>query len=115
MNTATASTITLAKVENHEGNGQCAQCGREGLTWVAILSDGSGVGMECSKRILGFRPGAKSYDWVANFDAVAEHSEYGDIYVMWQRRGRNETRETRNGALISVGGVRGDWDRKGWL
>ncbi|OZD23790.1 hypothetical protein CH253_07975 [Rhodococcus sp. 06-156-3C] len=109
------NALTLVKVENREGDGRCAECEREGLTWVAILSDGSGVGLECSKRVLGFRPVAKSYAWVADFEAVAEFSEYGDTFVLWQHRSGSETRETRNGALVAVGGVRGAWQRKGWL
>lgn len=108
-------TVTLARVEDREGEGTCAACGREGLRWIAILSDGTGVGLECAKRVLGFRPAPASYNWIADFTAVAEHHDYAVVYVLWQHKRGNATRETRNGALTQVGGVRAEWARRGWL
>lgn len=111
----TAPTLQISKIEDREDSGECGACGRTNLRWIAILSDGTGVGMECAKKILGYRPATKSFDWIAHFTPVAEHVEYGTTYVMWQRKCGNETRETQDGVLMVVGGVRNDWTKKGWL
>jgi hypothetical protein len=106
--------IRIVKIEDFEGYGCCSSCGREDLRWIATLSDGTQVGMECAKRILGFRPSPKAYNWVSDFRPVAEHTEHGSTYVMWQHKTCNQTRETRDGVLVSVGGIRQDWRRHGW-
>jgi hypothetical protein len=106
--------ITLAKIEDREGDGTCSSCNRQGLRWIAVLSDGTAVGLECANKILGFRPARTAYSWAEHFTAVAEHTESGSVYVLWQRKGGRETRETRNGILESVGGARRDWISRGW-
>lgn len=110
-----AHTLNLVKVEDHEGDGRCGECGREGLRWIARLSDGSGVGLECSKKLLGYRPGPKTYDWVAHFLPVAEYHDYGNTYVLWRHKTGKETRETLNGHLVAVGGCAQEWVERGWL
>ncbi len=119
MTTATATKLTIARIDDHEGDGDCSNCGRTGLRWIATLSDGSKVGLECAKKLLGFRPAPAAYQWVGFFEPVAEHVErYGYdtvTWVLWQRKGGAETRETRNGVLMTVGGCRKDWTKKGWL
>jgi hypothetical protein len=109
------AAVTLTKIEDHEGSGTCGQCGREGLRWVATMSDGSLVGLECAKKIIGYRPSPDSYRWVADYVATAEHAEYKQSYVLWTHRCGNGTRETCNGVLTAVGGVSKQWERKGWL
>jgi hypothetical protein len=111
----TGGPLTLAKIEDREGDGTCSACDREGLRWVAILSDGTGVGLECAKKILGFKPAPGSYAWVADFRPSAEHRDHAVIYVLWQHKRGNATRETRNGHLTEIGGVRNTWIRRGWL
>lgn len=111
----TATTLHIAKIEDREFEGECSACPKTGLRWIAILSDGTAVGLECAKKILGYRPAPNVYNWIADFTPAAEHVEYGDTWVMWQHKTRNETRETRNGHLMTVGGVRTDWTRRGWL
>ena len=110
------ATLTITKIEDLEGDGQCGECGRNGLRWLATLSDGTRVGLECAKKVLGFRPKPLAYDWIADYEISAEHSECGSHYVMWQRKGNpGFTRETKNGSLMQVGGVRADWIKRGWV
>lgn len=107
--------IHIAKIEDHEGDGRCGSCGRENLRWVATLSDGSQVGLECAKKVIGFKPAPIEYSWIGDYEIVAEHVEYGRTHVLWQRKGGNATRETRGGVVVSVGGVRARWIADGWL
>lgn|SRR5574342_47012 len=109
------TTLVISKIEDREFEGECGECGRHGLRWVAILSDGSAVGLECAKRVLGYRPAPATYQWVSDFEPVAEHTEHAQTWVMWQRKGGTATRETLNGRLVAVGGVRADWLKRGWL
>jgi hypothetical protein len=111
----TTATLTITRIDDHEGDGECSSCRRTGLRWVATLSDGTAVGLECAKKILGWKPAPASYNWIADFTPVAEHVDYGDTLVMWQHKTGNQTRETCNGVLVTVGGVRADWTKKGWL
>ncbi len=66
--------LTVWRVEDHEGNGECQRCGKTGLRWVAYLSDGSRVGGECAKRLLGWAPTRKGFSWVTGLFVVAEGS-----------------------------------------
>lgn len=111
----TTTKIHLVKIEDHEGDGRCGACGREGLRWIAVLSDGTQVGTECAKAVLGYRPTARDYSWVVDYTAVAEHVEYGVTYIMWQHKRGARTVATRNGVLDTVGGVRAEWTRRGWV
>lgn len=111
----TTATLTIARIDDHEGDGDCSNCGRTGLRWIATLSDGTKVGLECAKKILGFRPAPQKYQWIADFTPIAEYVEYGSTYVLWKHKVGNGTRETRDGVLVSVGGCRNDWIRRGWL
>lgn len=108
------TTIKLHKIEDYEGHGICRECGREGLRWIATLSDGSQVGLECSKRVLGFKPAPKAYNWLADFRPVAEFNDCGNLHVMWQHKAGTATRETLNGNLVQIGGVSAKWQQRGW-
>jgi hypothetical protein len=46
---------------------------------------------------------------------VAEHTDGGATFVLWQHRTGTATRETRNGHLARVGGVAAAWRAAGWL
>lgn len=107
--------LTVQVVEDREGQGECSNCPKVGLRWVAILSDGSAVGLECAKRLTGYAPRRIAYDWIPDFVRVAEHSDDGTLFVMWQHKAGNATRETRNGHPTQIGGVRAEWIRRGWL
>ena len=109
------ATLTLSKIEDREGFGACGECGREGLRWIATLSDGSTVGLECSKKVLGFKPAPKTYNWVPDFRPVAEFNDCGNVHVMWQHREGSATRETLNGNLVQIGGVATKWRQRGWV
>lgn len=111
----TATTPTLWKIEDHEGHGECSACPKTGLRWVATLSDGSTVGLECAKKMIGYRPAPTAYNWINDFEAIAEHHGIGSLYVLWRHKTRNQTRETRNGALTSIGGAHAEWLKEGWI
>jgi hypothetical protein len=111
----TTTQITVTRYEDHEGDGTCATCGREGLRWIVRLSDGSGVGTECAKAVLGHKPAPKDYNWIADYIAVASVVAYGETMVLWQHRTGSQTRETRNGQLSQIGGARKQWEKEGWL
>ncbi len=106
---------TVVKIEDHEGSGECQSCGRTGLRWIVTLSDGSKVGTECAKKVMGWTPAPKSYAWVADYTPVAEHVIGAEHFIMWQHKHGNRTRMTINGVLYQDGGVRQDWIRKGWI
>lgn len=108
-------TLSIVKINDMEFEGRCTVCQREGLRWVATLSDGTGVGLECAKKVLGFKPKPVTYQWVPLYTAIAEYREGGHAWVLWQRKNGTETRETRNGHLMAVGGCRADWAKRGWL
>jgi hypothetical protein len=112
----TTTRPRLVKIEDHEGYGICHECRREGLRWVAVLSDGTQVGTECAKRVLGFKLAPKDYNWAADFTPVAEYVDCGDMFVLWQHKQRPTLdRSTLNGRLFAVNGVRAEWQRRGWL
>lgn len=111
----TTNTLTINKIEDREYEGECGECGRHGLRWIAVLSDGSAVGLECVKRVLGYRPAPAKYQWITDYAPAAEYNDHGVCYVLWQHKRGNATRETRNGYLNAVGGVRADWAKRGWL
>lgn len=115
------TTLSLVRVEDREGEGVCQACDRDWLRWVCILSDGTEVGTECAKSLLGYKPTPKSYAWVSEFVPVAEHRDgivmggAPAVWVLWQHKTGSATRETLNGSLQAVGGVLQAWERRGWL
>lgn len=120
MTQTTTAHLTITRIEDREGEGDCSHCQRTGLRWIVILSDGTAVGVECAKKVLGYKPAPKSYQWVQHFTVEATKVERwpnGEEthWAMWTRKDGRETRETSNGVLVTVGGVRADWTRKGWL
>lgn len=108
----TTAKLEIVKIEDHEGSGYCSACGRDNLRWIVTLSDGTRVGTECAKAVLGWKPTPAGYTWVTNFRAVAERTNrYGEHEVLWQHKTGTQTRLTVNGILCTVGGARADWDR----
>ena len=80
----TNTQITVLKVEDFEGTGECTMCSKTGLRWVVSLSDGSQVGGECAKKIMGWSPSKKSHGWVQGLTAVAERELKGGVLaVLW--------------------------------
>ena len=55
------------------------------------------------------------YAWTKDYTPVVEHIERGNVYIMWEHKSANRTRETKNGTLTRVGGVRSEWQREGWI
>jgi hypothetical protein len=107
----TTQTITVLKIEDHGGEGICTACGKEGLRWVSILSDGSRVGGECAKKIMGWKPTAKSHAWVTGLHIIAEGDMSPVQYaVLWSD-------ETGRRGAVSINGVANvsgplDWCRQ---
>ena len=89
-------TVTVVKVEDHEYEGTCGACGKEGVRWVVTLSDGSRVGGECAKKLLGWAPTAKKFSWVTGLTPLVEEMIDGEAIVVWA----NQTR-TRGGISIN--------------
>jgi hypothetical protein len=112
-------TATLVKVEDAEYDGVCSRCDRTGLRWIATVRTDEGTiraGLECAKILLGWRTAsAVKFKWAEHFTPVAEHIEHGQVWVLWQHRNGTATRDTVNGHLMSVGGSRAEWQRRGWL
>lgn len=112
----TATKLHITLIEDYEFEGECSSCNRSGLRWVATLSDGTKVGLECAKKILGYRPKTDVYAWINDFKLVGTHTEGTVTYGLWQHKlNPRATRETYNGHLNQVGGVRNDWERRGWI
>lgn len=105
--------LRIVKIEDHEGDGTCSECGREGLRWIATLTDGTRVGTECAKKVTGCKPAPKSYTWVTGYTPVAEHTDRDTAWVLWQHQ-NGRTALTLNGALWQMGGARQEWTKRGW-
>lgn len=106
----------LIRIEDHEGSGSCSACQREGLRWIAVLTDGSRVGLECMKRITGrSKPQPVHYEWLGGFELVAEYDDYGHHFALWQSKSSSATRTTQNGSLVAIGCQREAWAARGWL
>lgn len=69
-----SSKITVVRVEDHEYDGTCGMCGKEGVRWMVVLDDGSQVGGECAKKILGWAPTSKKFSWVTGMTPVISAS-----------------------------------------
>lgn len=95
--------LHITKVEDHEGHGRCGQCGREGLRWIAILSDGTSCGTECAQRVLGRTLNPKSLTWIAGTTVIAEHTTKWDTAIVYQAPG-GRTLLAINGYLQTNGG-----------
>lgn len=97
--------ITVWKVEDHEGNGECSACGRTGLRWVTFLSDGSRVGGECAKKILGWAPTKAKFSWLTGMTLIAEKSvDNGHGHaVLWQSQSGRGGALAINGYLQAAG------------
>ncbi len=97
------TTLTVWRVEDHEGNGECQRCGRTGLRWVTYLSDGSRVGGECVKRLMGWAPTAKNFSWLTGMTLVAEADSCGDRFTLW-RSGRGGYGVVARNGIAQVSG-----------
>lgn len=106
-----STKLHIAKVEDHEGFGRCGHCDREGLRWIIRLSDGSGVGTECAKRVLGFAPSPKSYNWVAGCEVVAEHSDKWETATVY-RNAKGRTILAVNGHAVVIGAGLVEFNRR---
>lgn len=101
------TTLTVWRVEDHEGTGECQRCGKTGLRWVTYLSDGSRVGGECAKRLMGWAPTKKNFSWVTGMTLLAE----GDMsktqrVALWQREGTAWAAISVNGNATAFGGIK---------
>lgn len=108
------NTIHVVKVEDHEYEGTCGACGKQGVRWIVTLSDGSTVGGECAKRILGWAPTKASHGWVTGMIPVQEATSFGDHWVLWQAKKGYKSVISRNGYAQAVGGTNAmlrEWPR----
>jgi hypothetical protein len=93
-NADTAARVTVMFVEDCEGDGTCLACGREGLRWILVLSDGSRVGSECAKAILG------SYTWINDYTALGYTvNPQGECVRVWKHKRANAFALTVDGVM----------------
>lgn len=97
--------VRVEFIHDREGDGFCGACQREGLRWVVQLSDGSMVGLECAKAVLGFRPAPKAYKWVEDFRLVGTVSNPYETLGWWERKDGKAGAVTVNGVLKVTGPV----------
>jgi hypothetical protein len=100
--------LTAIKVENCEGDGECSRCNRTGLIWVVTLSDGTRVGGECAKILLGWKPTKASHSWVTGMTVAAEKTVGARHIVLWVKG--NRAAVAINGNLQTSGPV--EWVTK---
>lgn len=86
--TTTQTKLTVETIEDHEFEGRCGHCGRENVRWIVCLSDGSKVGIECSKKLLGYKIQPKTYNWMPDFELVATYRDYGAVHALYQHKTR---------------------------
>jgi hypothetical protein len=108
----TTSKLHITKVEDHEGFGRCGQCERENLRWVVVLSDGTRVGTECAKRACGIVVKAATYQWMTEYEPVAEYADKFETAVVYQHRTSDRTRLVVNGYLQVNGGGMAEFARR---
>lgn len=104
MTTTREQKLTVAKIEDHEGDGVCGACERTGLRWIVTLSDGSQIGTECAKKLLGYTITRKTFDWIQDFELVAEKDYFQYHVCLYRHKNGNAARTTFNGTVQAVGG-----------
>ena len=102
--------LTIEKIEDREGDGTCRHCGREGLRWIFILSDGTEIGSGCARKVLGWAPAPKSYTWAAKVEAV---ETVGAHTLYRSRKNGDAVMVIAQGANLVVSGP-GAWVRSRW-
>ncbi|AYQ99345.1 hypothetical protein PBI_CANTARE_125 [Brevibacterium phage Cantare] len=106
--------VKVAYVENVEGDGMCGHCNRTNLKYVATMTDGSKVGLSCAKKLMGVTITPKDVKWASNYTVEATFIEYGQTYALWVSD-KGQTRTTKNGLLVGIGGQRPVWEKRGWI
>lgn len=109
----------IVKVEDHEGTGECLHCGREGIRWIVVLSDGSRVGLSCARKAMGYRVAPKQYNWIPDFVVYAEIEERGVFHRLWHHKDQPRlVRWTINLGVQAIGDrrfIEDGWRQRGWL
>lgn len=106
----TTAKLTVSHISDEEGTGTCAACDREGLRWLVHFNqDQLPVGLECAKKVLGFKPAPKSYNWMNGFTLTRTvvECEGRPSAVTWclYTHTSGRTASTRNGNLQAMGGA----------
>ena len=101
----------LHHVEDQEGDGVCAHCGRTGLRWIAVLVNDDGetiqVGTACAQRALGIpTPRPATLTWMAGAVLVASKTVGNSGWTLW-RRGKRSGAVAQNGSAVAFGPM--DW------
>lgn len=112
-------SLSIRMIHDREFTGDCGSCTRTGLRWVAELSDGSFVGLECAKKVLGFKPLPKTYNWMEGYTLTATYIEcagtrYEVTHALYIHPVKG-TAATRAGVPTTFGGARAEWISRGWL
>lgn len=110
MDTTTARRTTVSHITDEEGTGTCSACDREGLRWLVHFNqDQLPVGLECAKKVLGFKPAPKTYNWMEGYSLTRTivECEGRPMAVTWNlyTNAAGRTVSTRNGVLQVIGGA----------
>jgi hypothetical protein len=112
------SAAQLVRIEDRSGTGTCGCCGREGLRWVYFLTDGTFVGSECAKKIMGHAIEPRSHARLTDFHVIAEHqNKFGVTYLLWEHNLGGYYSETIDGKVKRHGSdeLRKSWTKIGWV
>lgn len=114
-----SNDVGVVRIEDAGGTGQCGCCNREGLRWVAVMSDGSFLGTACAKKSVGFVIVSKDVDRLRGFTVVAERrNKFGNgVYVLWHSESLGTYAETFNGKVRRPLGldIARQWEKDGWI
>jgi hypothetical protein len=96
---------TVVRVEDREYEGTCSMCGKESVRWIVVFDDGSQVGGECAKKILGWTPTAKKFSWVTGMTPVISgQDDCGQNIVVWKSKSGVRGVISVNGHPMTFGG-----------
>lgn len=110
----TTETLTVSHITDEESFGVCSACDREGLRWLVHFNQNHlPVGLECAKKVLGFKPAPKSYNWMNGFTVTrtfveGEGRDWAVTFVLYTHT-NGRTAMTRNGNLTHMGGADRAW------
>ena len=93
-------------IQDCEYDGTCTMCGKEGVRWIVVMSDGSRVGGECAKKLLGWKPTAKNFSWVTGMKPAFNVFVlgYGNV-VVWKSKNQVTGAISVNGHPMMFGSI----------
>jgi hypothetical protein len=77
------TTATVSHLIDAEGSGTCQECQRDGLRWIVVLTDGAHLGMECTKRVLGYAVPRKAVQPLAGLTVTETAVRHGETWTLY--------------------------------